>query len=101
MLRRLAAQNQRLVEQIKDLKLRSGSQRLGRWLLGLVDEHGGGELARLDLPKGLLAQRLGMTAESLSRAFSTLRGQGVAVQGSTVRIVDRGRLETFCRSRVA
>jgi CRP/FNR family transcriptional activator FtrB len=93
----LSAQNRQLVEQIKDLKLRNGTQRLGCWLLRLVDEQGQDRQARLAVPKGLLAQRLGMTAESLSRAFAVLREQGLDVQGSLVEILDRARLEAFCR----
>jgi CRP/FNR family transcriptional activator FtrB len=94
----LAARNRLLVAQIKDLKLRSGPQRLGSWLLRLVDEHSeAGARVRLPMPKGLLAQRLGMTPESLSRAFSMLRGHGLEVRGSRVAVVDRPRLEAFCR----
>lgn len=97
LLDQLAARGRRLVGQVKDLKLRSGPQRLGCCLLRLIDEQGDGEAARLAMPKGILAQLLGMTAESLSRAFAALRREGVEVQGSRVRVVDRARLELFCR----
>jgi CRP/FNR family transcriptional activator FtrB len=93
----LAARNRLLVGQIKDLKLRSGPQRLGCWLLRLVDEQGHGTWARLSIPKGMLAQLLGMTAETLSRALGTLRDQGIDVRGNHVVVVDRRRFEALCR----
>jgi CRP/FNR family transcriptional activator FtrB len=97
MLDRLVAHGLRLTVQIKDLKLHGTTERLACWLLRLVAEEGPDDWARLSMSKGTLAQLLGMTAESLSRAFATLRSHGVEVHGSRVRILDRARLEAFCR----
>lgn len=92
----LAGQFRMAVRQIKDLKLRTGPQRLAAFLMRLVDETGIGGGAELPIPKATLASRLGMTPESLSRALSLLRGYGLEVNGTTVRIIDRARLEQYC-----
>jgi CRP/FNR family transcriptional activator FtrB len=90
----LAQHFRRLVRHIKDLKLRTGVQRLGCYVLALA-----GEAAEVALPfdKRTLASRLGMTAENLSRAFSALRDHGLSVQGSRLLIQDRERLVAFSR----
>ena len=83
-----------LVRQIKDLKLRSAPQRLGAHLLDLSSGKGGA----IDLPeeRRLLAARLGMTAESLSRAFVQLQAEGVSGRGKRVTIADPARLRRYC-----
>lgn len=90
----LAQHFRRLVRQIKDLKLRTTVQRVGCYVLALA---GTSDEVVLPLDKRTLASRLGMTAENLSRAFSTLRGHGLSVQGSRLVILDRERLITFSR----
>lgn len=90
----LAQHFRRLVRQIKDLKLRTGVQRLGCYVLALA---GTADEVVLPFDKRILASRLGMTAENLSRAFSTLREQGLSVQGSRLVIQDRARLTAFSR----
>lgn len=88
----LAAHFRRMVRQVKDLKLRTGAQRLGCYVLGLAAQDG--EIT-LRLDKRTLASRLGMTAENLSRAFSTLRNHGLVVQGSRLLVSDRESLAAF------
>jgi CRP/FNR family transcriptional activator FtrB len=81
-----------LIEQIKDLKLRSAVERLADWVLRQSDEGGNGTVP-LSEPKNVLAKRLGMSAESLSRAFAALAEAGaVTVSGRTVTLRDRQRL---------
>jgi len=83
-----------LVRQIKDLKLRTGPQRLAAYLLDLS----GGKGGPIDLPeqRRMLAGRLGMTPESLSRAFGQLVAVGVTGRGSRVNIAEPEQLERFC-----
>ena len=50
-------------------------------------------LIRTKLP---LATRLGMTPESLSRAFRELSGMGVNARGKTISVADIDRLREFC-----
>ncbi|MFV3131504.1 cyclic nucleotide-binding domain-containing protein [Niveispirillum sp. KHB5.9] len=90
----LAQHFRRLVRQIKDLKLRTGAQRLGCYVLSLAGET---DEAILPFDKRIFASRLGMTAENLSRAFATLRDHGLSVEGSRMVIRDRVRLTAFSR----
>lgn len=75
-----------LVAQIEQLKAQSGTQRVAEFLLELCPE--GAEAATVTLPydKALIAGRLGMKPESLSRAFARLRGHGVAVRQTSAAI---------------
>jgi CRP/FNR family transcriptional regulator, transcriptional activator FtrB len=93
----LAGHFRRMVRQIKDLKLRTGTQRLGCFLLRLIDETGQDGEAALPFPKAILASRLGMTSESLSRALSVLKEHGLETAGNRVIIRDRVRLEAVSR----
>lgn len=85
-----------MVRQVRDLKLRTTAQRLGCYLLGLVQD-AAAETADFRLPfeKGLLAGRLGCRQENLSRAFATLREHGVETHGSRVILHDIPRLKGF------
>lgn len=96
MMAALAGHFRRLVRQIKDLKLRTGGQRLANFLIRLVAETGDGTSAVLPFDKRTLASRLGMTPENLSRAFATLRDHGVEVQGTRVTLADGQRLAEYC-----
>lgn len=94
----LSAQFRRLVRQIKDLKLRTSTQRLGCYLLQLArasDQHN--RVVTLPYDKRLIAARLGMTPESLSRAFAALRPLGVTVQGHAVHLADVADLAAHCK----
>lgn len=93
----MAQQYRHLVREIKDLRLRTASQRLALYLLHLVESDGNDQAARLPYDKKLLASRLGMTPESFSRAIAELRRHGVDVRSDEVRITDLAELRTFCR----
>jgi len=87
-----------LVEQLKDLKLRTAAERLAVYLLTLAGSTRAGHPATLDLRelRAALAARLNMTPENLSRAFATLRAHGVSSAGKTkVHIDDVRRLREF------
>lgn len=83
-----------LVRQIKDLKLRTAGQRLATYLLDLCDGREG--TIELSEERRLLAGRLGMTPESLSRAFAQLVAEGVIGRGKRVQIADAARLKRYC-----
>lgn len=93
----MAGQYRRLVRQIKDLRLRTVSQRLALYLLQLVENEGVGLKARLPYDKRTVAARLDMKPESLSRAIAGLRQYGVNVSGNLVEVTDLVRLREFCR----
>jgi CRP/FNR family transcriptional activator FtrB len=84
-----------LVRQIKDLKLRSADQRVAAYLLTLASERSGGASVTLPEPRSVVAARLGMTPESLSRAFARLRHLGVSGRGRSVRIESIPQLRDF------
>lgn len=92
----LARQYRGMLRQVKDLKLRTTTQRLGCYLLALVEETGPDKAVELPHDKRLIAAQLGMTPESLSRAFSALRKMGVDVHGHRVILKDAVRLSQYC-----
>lgn len=92
----LAGQFRRMVRQIKNLKLRSTTERVGCYLLGLSRRQGTPDRAVLPYEKNLVASELGMTRESFSRALSSLQGVGVTVEGETILITDAARLGAAC-----
>ncbi len=89
---------QGLVEQIEQLKARSGAQRVAEFLLDLCPE--GAEAATVTLPydKVLIAGRLGMKPESLSRAFARLREHGVQIQQTDARIASTAALRDLAHA---
>lgn len=89
---------QGLVEQIEQLKARSGAQRVAEFLLELCPE--GAEAATVKLPydKVLIAGRLGMKPESLSRAFARLRDHGVRINQSSAAISSVAALRELAHS---
>jgi CRP-like cAMP-binding protein len=85
-----------LVLQVCDLKLRTTAQRLGHYLLELApDKSSQSATLRLPFDKRLLAARLGCRQENLSRAFATLRQQGVETRGARVVLHDIPRLRNY------
>lgn len=77
-----------LISQVEQLKARSGVQRVAEFLADLADCDEGGCRVTLPYNKTLIAGRLGMKPESLSRAFARLRDHGVHIQANIVRIDD-------------
>ncbi len=84
-----------LVAQIEHLKAKSGAQRVADFLLELCPD--GVESCTVVLPydKTLIAGRLGMKPESLSRAFSRLNRAGVSIDNNTATIAHTGRLRAY------
>ena len=81
-----------LVQQVEQLKTQSGVQRVAEFLASLsLAEHGHCALV-LPYDKILIAGRLGLTPESLSRAFAILRTIGVVVDASHVIVNDVAKL---------
>lgn len=79
---------QQLVEQVEHLKARSGVQRVAEFLLDLADCADGQCSVHLPYNKALIAGRLGMKPESLSRAFARLRMHGVTIDAAMAHISD-------------
>jgi CRP-like cAMP-binding protein len=85
-----------LLYQISELKLKSTAQRLGGFLLSLTEREEGEVKVSLPYDKRLLANRLGMKPESLSRALAKLRDIGVADKDGHVTIQDIAELRDYC-----
>ncbi|GKY89125.1 Crp/Fnr family transcriptional regulator [Sinisalibacter aestuarii] len=84
-----------LVAQIEQLKAQTGPQRLADFLLDLTKTNIGPCSVQLPYDKVLIAGRLGMKPESLSRAFSKLKEQGVQVSQNFAEIEDVQALRAY------
>jgi CRP/FNR family transcriptional regulator, transcriptional activator FtrB len=92
----LALQFRRLVRQVNNLKLRTGSERVGCYLLVLFRRQGTPYRAILPYEKNLIASEIGITRESFSRALSALQAEGVSVQDETITLRDTKHLASAC-----
>lgn len=95
MLASLSTRLRHLVERIEQLQVKSAPQRLGDFLLRLCPHAHGQTTIGLPFSKVLIAQRLGMRPETLSRALAALRRHGVEVDGGRVTIADVARLRAY------
>ena len=98
MLASMAVRLKHFVNRIEKTETQTAAQRAADFLLKFSPPPDPGEAgAELRLPydKQLIANRLGMTPETFSRALSALRKQGVEVDGATARIRDVAALQRF------
>ncbi len=85
-----------LVRQIKDLKLRSTSERVGAHLSALcADRDEGPAVLHIEDEYRAVASRLGMTPETWSRSLRQLDSVGVRTDGRRIEISDVARLRDF------
>ncbi|WP_363322238.1 Crp/Fnr family transcriptional regulator [uncultured Aliiroseovarius sp.] len=85
-----------LVSQIEALKARTGAQRVAEFLCELAECQTGACEVVLPYDKILIAGRLGMKPESLSRAFARLKDEGVQVKQNRAKIDDIDHLRIYC-----
>jgi len=83
---------QNLMVHVEQLKAQSGVQRLAEFLASLASVDTGPCVIALPYDKGLIAARLGVQPESLSRAFAKLRSVGVVVHAAHVAVSDVAKL---------
>lgn len=81
-----------LVQQVEQLKAQTGVQRVAEFLASLCPVNDGPCSIALPYDKALIAGRLGLKPESLSRAFAKLRSVGVDVRASHVAVGDVAKL---------
>jgi len=80
-----------LVQEIDNLSLSTGTCRVAAYLLESAPE--GEDEFVLEVPKGVIAARLSIKPETLSRIIKALTGQGaINVSGNKVQILDRDAL---------
>jgi CRP-like cAMP-binding protein len=84
-----------LVRQIEELKAQTGAQRLAEFLVALAPVDRGPCTIVLPYEKALIAGRLGMKPESLSRAFQRMRLVGVHIEQNVARVNDVAALAAF------
>ncbi len=84
-----------LVAQVEQLKAQTGSQRVAEFLLELAHCPSGACDVTLPYDKVLIAGRLGMKPESLSRAFARLKHQGVTIRQNVAHIHDIAALRDY------
>lgn len=84
-----------LVGQLEQLKAQTGAQRVAEFLLELSDCEAGSCTVTLPYDKVLIAGRLGMKPESLSRAFARLKSVGVEIEKNHARIDNLDALRDY------
>ncbi|MGE5546827.1 MAG: cyclic nucleotide-binding domain-containing protein [Solirubrobacterales bacterium] len=97
MLTSLSTHFRMLVREVKALKLQSTTQRLAHYLMSLTPRREGPTIVWLPHSKCVIAARIGIRPETLSRAFAALRRYGVSISGTRVAIDDVAVLAEFCR----
>lgn len=87
-----------LVAQLEALKAQTGAQRVAEFLLSLCRGKSGACEVVLPYDKVLIAGRLGMKPESLSRAFGRLKKAGVTIRRNHAEIADVAMLTDYVKS---
>ena len=88
----------RLVQRVEQLSAQSGLQRVAEFLAGLCPNVDGSCTISLPYDKTLIAGRLGLKPESLSRVFAKLRSVGVDVRASDVVVSEVAQLRSLVAS---
>lgn len=93
----LASYFRAVVKEYKDLRLRTGVERLANRLIKYHTSQGSTGQVALPCDKKTLSSILGMTPENLSRAFGTLKAYGVSVNGGVVTLGDLDSLTILAK----
>ena len=88
----------RLVQRVEQLSAQSGLQRVAEFLAALCPNINGSCRISLPYDKSLIAGRLGLKPESLSRVFAKLRLVGVDVRASDVVVSEVAQLRNLIAS---
>ncbi|MBM3565722.1 MAG: Crp/Fnr family transcriptional regulator [Alphaproteobacteria bacterium] len=97
MLAALSARLHHMVNETEQLQTRSATERVADFILKRCPVGVGSAVIALPYDKSLLAARLAMKPESLSRVLAKLRKLGVKSEQHRVIVGDVGRLARFCR----
>lgn len=85
----------RLSQELWQLRARTPAQRLAWLLLSLTDQRTGSATVRLHYPKFVVAAKIGIRPESMSRALARLCDMGVHAQSDQITIDDVEGLRQF------
>lgn len=95
MLAQLSMRLRERVAEIEALSLQNGALRLANFLLRQIPEDDGADLIRLTLSKKVIAARLSLQPETLSRLLRRFEERGlIRVSGPEIAVLDREALET-------
>ncbi|MEJ2682126.1 MAG: Crp/Fnr family transcriptional regulator [Gammaproteobacteria bacterium] len=83
------------LECVADDRLHTAPQRVANFILKNCPDAAESARFRLPFQKSLLAGKLGLAPEALSRAFSSLKAAGVSVRGRVIEIKDVNALRRF------
>lgn len=86
-----------IIKEFKNQKLRSTIERLANFLLTQHEQSGARKSFTLPFEKKVLASRLGMAPEVLSRSFASLVPYKVSVRGANVEIGDVDALRKLAK----
>ena len=86
----------RLMGELWQLKAQTPAQRLACYIVNLSPDEAGPATVKLPYPKSLIASRIGIAPESLSRALSRLAELGVESRGDVMLIESIEKLRRFC-----
>jgi CRP/FNR family transcriptional activator FtrB len=86
-----------IVKELKNQKLRTGLERLANWLLAHDTEMGSKGQFTLPFEKKVLASRIGVAPEVLSRSFASLVPYKVSVRGTRIELGDIDSLRTLAK----
>ena len=94
MLAILSSRLREFTVQIENLSLKEVPSRLASYLLFLSEKANGADTLTLNISKAQLASVIGTIPETLSRILNKMSTKGlIAVNGRTIRLVDREKLE--------
>lgn len=93
----LAMAYRSVVKELKNQKLRSSLERLANWLLVQGEPSSQRREFKLPFDKKILASRLGMAPEVLSRCFTALVPYKVVVKGAAILIEDADALRSLAK----
>jgi CRP-like cAMP-binding protein len=102
MLTGISANLKSLVTTVSELKNLSAAQRLGLFLLTFSENDTGQVILTLPYEKRILAEKLGMKAETLSRAFQKIKAQNINLvqSGRVIQIDQIEKLARFCEVEI-
>ncbi|MCA0405506.1 MAG: Crp/Fnr family transcriptional regulator [Proteobacteria bacterium] len=99
MLASASAHLQAMIAHVEDLKTMTGPERLIDFIINLAGTLRGGAALSLPYEKHLIANYLGMTPESFSRAMAMLKDLGVSVANERIHVAEIGRLRARLQRR--
>jgi CRP/FNR family transcriptional activator FtrB len=88
----LMRESREILEDLKNHRLRSSTERVAHWILCREEKSGDAGKIIIPFDKRVLASYLGMAPEHLSRSFSALGSAGVVVNGRSITVTDREAL---------